>query len=85
MHDLHLADKVIKQILEFADKNNFKKITKVFIKIGVISEHGQEITEENLVFNLKLLSAGTKADGAIFDITKTIGDGRYVIDEIEGE
>lgn len=85
MHDLHLADKILKQILEFAVKNNFKKITAAKIKIGEILEHGEFINLENLSFNLGMLAQGTPADDAWFKIEKFDRRGEYAIEEIEGE
>ncbi len=85
MHDLHLADKIVKQILEFAAKNNFKKITGVEIKVGEILEHGEMVNPENLSFNLGMLAQGTPADGARFKIEKFDRQGEYELTEIEGE
>jgi len=85
MHDLHLADKIIKQITEFAAINNFKKVKKVWIDLGPIVEHGVQIEPDNLKFNLVLLAHGTLASGAEFDIEKIAQVGRYIIKEIEGE
>lgn len=85
MHDLHLADKILKQVLEFARANNFKKIKKVWIELGPIVEHGAEIEPENLKFNLAMLSQGTLAGRAEFRIKKFNKLGEYKIKEIEGE
>lgn len=85
MHDLHLADKMLKQILEYGAKNNLKKITAVKIKIGEILEHDEFINPENLAFNLGMLSRGTAAEGADFHIEKFDRRGEYAIEEIEGE
>ncbi|MFH1193677.1 MAG: hydrogenase/urease maturation nickel metallochaperone HypA [bacterium] len=85
MHDLHLADKILKQILEFAVKNKLSRIEKVWIEIGPIVEHGAEIEPENLVFNLAMLGKGTLAERAEFDVKKISQVGEYIIKEIEGE
>lgn len=85
MHDLHLADKMLKQILEFATKNNLKKITVAKIKIGEILEHGEFINPENLSFNLGMLAQGTPAEDARFKIEKFDRQGEYELTEIEGE
>jgi len=85
MHDLHLADKIIKQVLEFAAANGFKKVRKVWVELGPIIEHEVEIGTDNLRFNLVLLSNGTIARGAEFDIKKLGEEGKYIIKEIEGE
>ena len=85
MHDLHLADKIIKQIIAFAAANNFKAVKNVWIEIGPIVEHGAEIEPENLSFNLSMLAQGTNAQDAHFDIKKIGEAGKYKISEIEGE
>ncbi len=75
----------MKQVLEFAAKNNLKKITAVKIKIGDILEHGEIINPENLKFNLGMLAQGTPAEDARFKIEKFDRRGEYEIAEIEGE
>ncbi|MFC1612531.1 hydrogenase/urease maturation nickel metallochaperone HypA [Patescibacteria group bacterium] len=85
MHDLHLADKIIKQILEFAREHKLSKVKKVWIEIGDILEHGEMISPENLKFNLKLLSNATPAQGAEFEVKKINEENKYIIQEIEGE
>lgn len=85
MHDLHLADKILKQVLDFAAKNNLKKIIAAKIKIGEILEHGEFVNPENLSFNLAMLSRGTAADGAAFHIERIARQGEYIVEEIDGE
>jgi Zn finger protein HypA/HybF involved in hydrogenase expression len=85
MHDLHLADKILKQVLEFAVKNNLKKITAADIKIGDILEHGEFINSDNLKFNLGMLAQDTPAEDAYFKVQKIAREGEYIIKEIEGE
>ncbi|MBU4421782.1 hydrogenase maturation nickel metallochaperone HypA [Patescibacteria group bacterium] len=84
MHDLHLADKIIKQILEFGRQNNLEKIKSAYIKIGDIFEHGETISPENLKFNLTMLSTATLAEGAEYKVEKMDNVGEYEIVEIEG-
>ncbi|MBU1179807.1 hydrogenase maturation nickel metallochaperone HypA [Patescibacteria group bacterium] len=85
MHDLHLADKILRQIFQFAKTNNLQKIKSAYIKIGDIFEHGETISPENLKFNLMMLSKDTPVAGAEFFIEKTANIGEYEIVEIEGE
>lgn len=85
MHDLHLADKILKQILDFATKNNLKKIITAEIRVGDILEHGEMIDPQNLKFNLGILSHDTPAEDARFRIEKFDRRGEYEIMEIEGE
>lgn len=84
MHDFHLADIIYKTIIDYAAKNNLKKVTKAVIELGSIIEHGEEILPENLKFNIKLLAEGTIASGLEVIIEKSHSD-RWVLKEIEGE
>jgi Zn finger protein HypA/HybF involved in hydrogenase expression len=85
MHDLHLADKILKQILGSAVANNFIIVKNVWIELGPVVEHGAEIDPENLKFNLGMLAQGTPAEDARFIIKKISDEGKYKITEIEGE
>lgn len=58
MHDLHLANQVAKIAQEYAQKNKLEKISKIELELGSISEHGEEITPEDLKYNLGLLIPG---------------------------
>jgi len=84
MHDLHLANQILKLILDYAQKNKLKKVTGVVIELGEIVEHGSEIASENLEFNLKMLAQNTLAQGLNVDIQKVKGDS-WVLKEIIGE
>ncbi len=84
MHDFHLADTIHRTILEYAAKNNLKKITRVVIELGSIIEHGEEILPENLKFNLRLLFQGTMADSLEVAIEPVRAD-NWMLKEIEGE
>lgn len=84
MHDLHEANKILKLVLEKAEENSFRKVSKIVIELGQIIEHGQTITSENLRFNLELLSKETIAKDAVI----VIGDSKndyWKLVEIEGE
>lgn len=74
MHDFHLADQILKTVLEYADKNGFKKVSKIEMELGSLLEHGEEILPENLVYNFKLLSKDTLAEDAELDIKKIKGE-----------
>lgn len=84
MHDFHLANQILKLILEYAQKNKLKKVTKAVIDLGSIEEHGSEISLGNLEFNLKLLAKNTLAAGLNVQINKIKG-GNWVLKEIIGE
>ena len=66
MHDLHLAN----QIVELArQRARGKKIKSIAIELGDILEHGENITPENLRYNINLL----------------LPDANVQIDKIEGD
>lgn len=83
MHDLHAADKIVRDIKKYAIRNDLKKVTNIKIGLGKISEHGETILPSNLKFNIKLLSKGTVLSGSRVEISQISGP--YVkIKEIEG-
>lgn len=55
MHDFHLANEIIKIAKDHAQKNGLLKINKIVIELGDIVEHGENITPENLEYNINLL------------------------------
>lgn len=55
MHDFHLANKIVKIAKDHAQKNGLLKIEKFVIELGDIVEHGENISAENLKYNIKLL------------------------------
>jgi Zn finger protein HypA/HybF involved in hydrogenase expression len=83
MHDMHLADTILKIVLEYSEKNNFRKIKKIELELGSILEHGEVISPENLVFNFNLLSKNTSAENAELNIKKIEGD-EWKLISIEG-
>ena len=84
MHDFHLADIIYKTIIDYAVKNNLKKVTGAVIELGSIIEHGEEILPANLKFNIKMLAEGGIASGLKVIIGKSSDDG-WMLKEIEGE
>lgn len=84
MHDLLAAQELLKKALEVARAKNLKKITKIVVELGTVIDHDEEITEENISFNLKNLSAGTEAEGAKVIVNKVAGN-HYTLKEIEGD
>lgn len=74
MHDFHLADQILKTVLEYTQKNGFKNIKKIELELGSILEHDEVISPENLIFNFKLLSKNTIAQNAELSIKKITGD-----------
>jgi Zn finger protein HypA/HybF involved in hydrogenase expression len=84
MHDLHEADRIIKLVLDHAEKNNLEKVTKIVIGLGNIIEHGLSINPENLKFNISMLARETKAARAEIIVEKIDGD-TWELKEIEGK
>lgn len=84
MHDFHLADLIYKTIIESAEKNNLQKITSAEIDLGSIVEHGEEVLPANLIFNIKMLAHGGKADSLTVKINKIPGTS-WILKTIDGE
>ncbi|HDQ22681.1 MAG TPA: hypothetical protein ENN28_01765 [Candidatus Uhrbacteria bacterium] len=84
MHDLHEADKILKLILNHAFQNNLKKVTMAEIELGSVIEHGDEISAENLEFNIKMLAKNTLAENLKIKINKVKGDS-WVLKKIQGK
>lgn len=84
MHDLHVANKIIKLALQYGRKNNLKKITKIVVELGTVVEHGEEINPDNLRFNINLLTKNTIAEDAEIVIGKIKGES-WNLKEIEGD
>ena len=85
MHDLHLADQILKVITTEAEKRNLSKVEKVVIELGQIVEHEETIKPENLKFNLEGLAAGTVFQGGKVEIIPISETGIYRVKEIVGE
>jgi len=86
MHDLHLADKIHKLVLEKAKENNCEKVSEIVIELGFIEEHGEDISPENLKANLKMLNENGVAERAEIKIEKVNGKENYwSLKEIVGE
>lgn len=83
MHDLHEADRILKLVLDHAERNGLKEVTKIKIGLGNIIEHGSEIDPENLKFNIGLLARGTLAEGVEIVVQKINGS-MWELKEIEG-
>lgn len=84
MHDLHEADRILKLVLEHAERNKLKEVTKIVIGLGSVIEHGSEINPENLKFNINMLARGTKAENAKVVVKKIKAD-TWELEEIEGD
>lgn len=74
MHDWYLANEILKTVLEYAEKNGLKRVSKIEIELGSLIEHGEEILPENLIYNFKLLSKNTIAESAKLKVRKIKGE-----------
>jgi Zn finger protein HypA/HybF involved in hydrogenase expression len=83
MHDLHEANKILKVILDYAQQNKLSKVSKAVIELGSVIEHGDEISPENLEFNILMLARKTVAEGLKVKINKVKGES-WVLKEIVG-
>ena len=86
MHDLYLAKEIFDLIIRYAHRNKFKKVKTVEIEIGRFQEeaHPEEVTPENLKFNLEALAKGSIVEHAKINIKKVIGQG-YKLVAISGQ
>jgi len=84
MHDLHAADQILKIALDQANENKLMKIDRMVIELGSIVEHGEQISPENLKFNLKVLAKNTPAKNCRVIIKRVRSDG-YRLVEIDGK
>jgi len=55
MHDFHLASQIVKIAEEYAKKNGLKTVKKIFVELGDVIEHGENISAANLRHNINLL------------------------------
>lgn len=78
MHDFHLANQIVKMVKDHAQKNGLAKIKKIVVELGNITEHGENISPENLIFNINLLLPCT------VEIKKMPGD-KWRLVSIEGD
>lgn len=62
MHDFHLANQIVEIAKEHARQNSLSRIKKIVIELGDIIEHGENISAENLEFNIKLLMPVEKVE-----------------------
>lgn len=84
MHDFHLANQILKIVLEYAKKYKLKEINLIKIELGEMIEHGEKILPENLKYNFQLLAKETPAQKAKLEI-KLIKKRIWRIKEIEGK
>jgi len=64
MHEMHLIQGLLKDVIELAEKEKAKKVTNIYIKMGEFTEINQEILKYYFINHSK----GTIADGANINI-----------------
>jgi Zn finger protein HypA/HybF involved in hydrogenase expression len=76
MHDLHLANQIVKIAQK---KANGEKIKSISLELGDILEHGENITPKNLKYNINLLLPAAEV------MIKKITGNSWKLKEIETE
>ncbi len=72
MHELGMVQSMIDVALDYADKNQARKITAFNIEISQTADE----SEESLLFYFELLSRGTLAEGAHVDLSRVPAQAR---------
>lgn len=80
MHELGIAGDLIQLINEKAKENNFKKVSKLKLKVGINSG----FDKEHLIFDFNLVSKDTIAENAELEIDNSPGNEIYLM-SLEGE
>lgn len=84
MHNIHAANQMLKIALEYAEKNNLKKISSMTVELGKIVEHDELITAESLKYNIGLIARNTPAENCEVIVNQKENNKLKLI-EIEGE
>ena len=78
MHDFHLANQIVKIAKEHAREHGLLKIKKIVVELGDIIEHNENISPQNLKYNINLLMP------CEVRVKKIKGD-RWKLAEVEAE
>ena len=65
MHETHLIEPVIKGILEHAQKESAKAVTKVHLKVGFLTG----VKEVSFKETFRMLAQGTILENALLELT----------------
>lgn len=71
MHEMSIAESILDLIKDSAHKQNFKKVKKVFLELGVFST----IEPESLLFCFDVVTKNSLAENANLIINKIDGKG----------
>ena len=74
MHDIHEANRIAQIILERLKENNLSKLKSIDIELGSVVEHGEDISPENLDFNLRMILKENVTKSTKINITKVKGE-----------
>lgn len=72
MHELGIAQEMLKVALDHATKNNAKRITAFNVEVSAAADE----SEDSLRFHLENLARGTIADGARVDFARVAARAR---------
>lgn len=64
MHEISIAGAIIDSVLDAAEKNNARKVKKVFLEIGELTA----LNPDQLKFIFETITKGTIAEGANYEI-----------------
>lgn len=64
MHEMSIVEALMEQIMKMAEEGNWKAVTKVRLKVGVM----RQIVPDILEFCFEIASKGTITEGAVLDI-----------------
>ncbi len=80
MHEFHLVENLIENVITKAKEDKHKKVVAINIILGKDSH----VTDENLIFLMKLRCKDTVAEGACINVNHTVGKNVF-IDSIDVE
>lgn len=87
MHDLLLAKEILDELGKIAKEKKISNIKSVGIEIGTVAlahdefeEHAEDITLENLEFNLKNIAQNTPFKEVVFKLKKISGNNWKITD-----
>ncbi|MCP5373025.1 MAG: hydrogenase maturation nickel metallochaperone HypA [Hyphomicrobiales bacterium] len=69
MHEMSLIEGVLRILADEARRQNFDRVTKVWLEVGVLS-HAEP---EALAFCFDAATRGTLAEGAMLEVIRTAG------------
>lgn len=66
MHELSLAQALVEQVIELAEKDGCQKILSIDVSIGALSG----VMSESLAFCFPMVARGTALDGTVLNVTE---------------